>query len=71
MKIDDARRSIAKSLAATCNTLETLANSDHNSARVVLLELSLAFGRPYTEAVEQAVRYMMQVDREYATLEGK
>ena len=63
MKIDDARKNIAKSLTATCNTLETLANSDQNSARVVILKLSLAFGRPYTEAVEQAVRYMMQFDR--------
>lgn len=63
MKIGDAMKSIAKSLAATCNTLEILANSDQNSARVVILELSLAFGRPYTEAVEQAVRCMMQVDK--------
>lgn len=62
MKIDDARKNIAKSIAATCVTLEALANSDHNAARVVLMELSLAFGRPYTEAVEQAVRYMMQVN---------
>ena len=78
MKIDDARKNIAKSLAATCVTLVSLANYDHNAARVVLLELSLAFGRPYTEAVEQVVKYMMQVDsvngsemtpQEYATLE--